>query len=105
MRDAEGELVGCARLVKPGVSYTEWSIGRVVIAETIRKLGKGQELMQACLKYLKSLTESSPVRISAQYYLLDFYTQIGFNALSDIYLEDNIPHIEMLLNNYDKIID
>ncbi len=105
MRDAEGELVGCARLVKPGVSYTEWSIGRVVIAETIRKQGKGQELMQACLKYLKSLTESSPVRISAQYYLLDFYTQIGFNALSDIYLEDNIPHIEMLLNNYDKMVD
>ena len=36
------------------------------------------------------------VRISAQAHLQRFYGSLGFVAVSDEYLEDDIPHIEML---------
>jgi ElaA protein len=103
MRNEEGHLVGCARLVQPGISYAEWSIGRVAIHPFARNQGKGQEIMNACLAHLKRQTTSQPVRISAQFYLLRFYTNLGFVQVSDIYLEDNIPHIEMLLTDYQAI--
>ena len=37
-----------------------------------------------------------PVRISAQSYLENYYSKFGFVKCSDEYLEDNIPHVEML---------
>ena len=36
------------------------------------------------------------IRISAQSYLLDFYTGLGFAVVGEEYLEDGIPHHEML---------
>jgi ElaA protein len=103
MHDDRGLLIGCARLVKPGISYKEWSIGRVAVALTHRNQGLGKELLLHCLAHLKNQTQESPVRISAQYYLLQFYTALGFQQVSDIYLEDNIPHVEMLLSDYSII--
>lgn len=100
MRDDQGQLVGCARLVRPGVSYNEWSIGRVAVALSHRSKQLGQRLMKACLEHLQQHTQSAPIRISAQYYLLQFYNRCGFEQVSEIYLEDNIPHVEMLLTSY-----
>ena len=42
--------------------------------------------------------ECNTIKISAQLYLQKFYEQLGFIKLSDSYLEDNIPHIEMLFS-------
>ena len=46
-----------------------------------------------------SLTLSTLIKISAQCYLDKFYTSLGFNAIGEGYLEDGIPHIEMIKNN------
>jgi ElaA protein len=105
MRDSSGQLVGCTRLVRPGVSYPEWSIGRVAVALSHRSKHLGQRLMQASLEHLKATTNSAPIRISAQFYLLQFYQKCGFQQVSDIYLEDNIPHVEMLLTTYPDMKD
>jgi ElaA protein len=90
--------VACARLVKPGVSYTEWAIGRVVTAQSARGAGVGQELMRQCMNYFADQRIDS-VRISAQSYLKKFYEGFGFRQVSEEYLEDNIPHIEMLFQH------
>jgi ElaA protein len=90
-----GELGAYARLVKPGVSYDEWSIGRVITSPRVRRTGAGEELMRVCIAYYAD-RKISPVRISAQSYLHDFYTKFGFVQVSEEYLEDDIPHIEML---------
>ncbi len=90
-----GELCAYARLVQPGVSYDEWSIGRVITSMRVRRTGAGEELMRTCMEYFNAHGISS-VRISAQSYLHDFYTKFGFVRVSEEYLEDDIPHMEML---------
>jgi ElaA protein len=93
----DGSLCAYARLVMPGVSYDEWSIGRVVTSTRFRRTGAGVELMRTCMDYLGDRGIRS-VRISAQSYLHDFYARFGFIRVSEEYLEDDIPHMEMLFN-------
>ncbi len=92
--DESGKCVACLRLVKPGVSYKEWSIGRVVTSSSLRKTGLGKELMKKAMLFFSEL-ENPYVRISAQSYLQKFYEDFGFKKVSEEYLEDDIPHIEM----------
>lgn len=89
------ELCAYARLVMPGVSYEEWSIGRVLTSPRVRRTGAGEELMRACMAYF-SEHHIDAIRISAQSYLHDFYAKFGFVRVSEEYLEDDIPHMEML---------
>lgn len=90
-------LVAYARLLAPGVSYTEASIGRVVTSPAYRKDGYGRILMQKAIDHTRDLFNVSSIKIGAQQYLTKFYNNAGFFATSEPYLEDGIPHIEMLL--------
>ena len=89
-------LVAYLRIVNPGVSYIEPSIGRVLTKSTYRGFGLGRKLMEEAIHQVKLLFNRSSIRISAQQYLLPFYRTLGFCELGDVYLEDNIPHMEML---------
>ncbi|GAU76395.1 GNAT family N-acetyltransferase [Fusibacter sp. 3D3] len=92
-----GELLGYLRILDAGVSYEETSIGRVVVSEQGRGQGLGKKIMEEAISFIKTVRHIEWIRISAQAYLLDFYTGLGFESVSDEYLEDDIPHIEMLL--------
>ena len=91
------KLVAYCRLLKPGLSYDGYSaIGRVVTHPLYRNKKYGIELMQKAIRYCKdNYTES--IKISAQAYLEVFYTNLGFQTVSAPYLEDDIPHIAMVL--------
>lgn len=84
------------RLVPAGVSYDEPSIGRVVTSPATRGTGAGRELMKKSIQQLHELWGVQPIRIGAQAYLKNFYESLGFAQTSEIYLEDEIPHMEML---------
>ena len=89
------ELVAYARLLPPGVSYDEASIGRIIVAKSHRGTGLGYELLEQAVK--ASLTEyNQPIKIGAQAHLEKYYNTAGFVKVSDMYLEDDIPHIDML---------
>ena len=92
------KLVAYTRIIPPGIAYAEPSIGRVVTSSLVRRSGTGRELMQRSIQLLHSLYGDQPVRIGAQLYLKEFYTSLGFRQTSEIYLEDGIEHIEMLLS-------
>lgn len=92
------KLLAYSRLIPPGISYRESSIGRVVNSRSARGKGLGKELMIESIQRIKLLFHTESIRIGAQLYLLDFYNGLGFIRASEIYLEDNIPHIEMLIN-------
>ena len=93
----QGELLAAStRLVPPGISYTEMSIGRVVSAPEVRGTGIGRELMQVSINACYQLWGVAPIRIGAQCYLEKFYQSLGFEPQGEIYLEDGIPHIEMV---------
>ena len=80
------------RLVPAGVKFAEVSIGRVITAPEARGTGLGKELMQRAIATIGAV----PVRIGAQAHLEKFYGELGFVKASEPYVEDGIPHIEML---------
>lgn len=80
------------RVVPAGAKYAEQSIGRVVVAKDARGTGLGKVLMQeAIARY-----GTRPIRIAAQHYLVRFYGELGFRAVSEPYDDDGIPHVDML---------
>ncbi|MBD0299355.1 MAG: GNAT family N-acetyltransferase [Nitrososphaera sp.] len=97
---ADNKLVAYTRIVPAGVMYQEVSIGRVVTAPGVRRTGVGRQLMQQSIKSVYNLFNNVPIRIGAQLYLQEFYASFGFQQISDVYLEDGIEHIYMLLPAY-----
>ena len=91
------QLICYTRLIPAGVSYNESSIGRVVISPPKRGKNLGRVLMHQSISILYSLWGKNPIKIGAQLYLKSFYESIGFQQCSNIYIEDGIDHIEMLL--------
>ena len=92
------KLMAYARLVPPGIAYKEASIGRVVTSPAARRSGAGRELMQVAIAACKKLFAINTIRIGAQLYLKNFYGSLGFFPKGEIYLEDGIEHIQMLLS-------
>lgn len=89
-------LIAYVRLVPPGISYEEPSIGRVVTSPLARRTGAGRLLMQKAIEECFKIFGEQNIRIGAQLYLKEFYESLRFHQVSEVYLEDNIPHIEML---------
>ncbi|PMG80027.1 GNAT family N-acetyltransferase [Shewanella sp. 10N.286.51.B7] len=94
----QGELIAYTRILAAGVSYPQASIGRVIIAEQGRGKGIAHALMQRSIDVVKTQWPQTSIQIGAQQHLSDFYQQQGFTVNSEMYLEDGIPHIDMLLN-------
>ncbi|GAA4511112.1 GNAT family N-acetyltransferase [Sphingobacterium thermophilum] len=90
------QLVAYARLLPPGVSYPDASIGRVVVHPQCRHLKLGNALMSKAIAQVREDFPNEDIRISAQAHLQGFYERVGFERVSEEYLEDNIPHVEML---------
>lgn len=96
--EQDGQIIGCTRLLPAGISYPTYSsIGRVLTHSSSRGTGLGKELMHRSIKKTKDLFPNQPIKISAQSYLKRFYEDLGFRQCTEEYLEDDIPHIGMLL--------
>jgi ElaA protein len=94
---ADNKLIAYTRLLPAGLTFQNASIGRVVTSPPARGAGIGRELMQKSIEKLYSLFGAVPIEIGAQLYLKKFYQSLGFVQTSEMYLEDNIEHIEMTL--------
>lgn len=92
----DGNLVAYARILEPGVSYEEVSVGRVLTTAEVRGKGIGVELMERSILMIEQEFGKVPIRLSAQTYLLKFYEDLGFRSTGKEYFEDEIPHTEML---------
>jgi len=93
----EGELVACARLLAPGISYAQVSIGRIATAKTHRQHGLGKTLLTTALQQCEIHWPQQDIQIGAQLYLTNFYQGFGFKRNSADYFEDDIEHLDMLL--------
>lgn len=89
-------LCAYTRIVPPGAAFNIPSIGRVVISLKARGGGLGRVLMEKSIEETIKIYGKSDIKVGAQYHLKKFYSSLGFNQSSDIYLEDGIEHIEML---------
>jgi len=96
--NANGKLMAYTRLLPPGISYPDYaSIGRVVTSPLVRRTGAGKVLMRESIAWCARLYGEVPIKISAQVYLIRFYESFGFKKVGAEYLEDDIPHVGMVL--------
>ena len=86
-----------ARVVHPGLKYPEPSIGRVITTAPARGTGIGRELVRRAIQHCHEAFPGQGIRISAQSRLERFYAEAGFRVVGEPYMEDGIPHTEMLL--------
>jgi ElaA protein len=93
------KLIAYARIVPPGIIFKTVSIGRVVVDKKFRGKEYGYSLMEKAIKETIKKFKPEIISISAQKYLEKFYDSLGFKAIGKMYLEDNIPHIKMLLKH------
>ena len=93
--EEDNEIMSYLRINPPETRFDEVSFGRIVTKKSVRKKGLSDAIILKSLEIVEQ-ENLGPVRISAQSYLENYYSKFGFVKCSDEYLEDNIPHVEML---------
>jgi len=88
------KLAGYTRVFNENTYFKEASFGRAVVKKTHRGKGYGHLLVKKSLEHLKQ-QQQSPIKISAQSHLKEFYSSHGFVAKGKEYMEDGIPHTAM----------
>lgn len=91
-----GKIIAYLRILNRGVSFNEMSIGRVVVDRNNRGRGLAKIALAKAIKFVEEELNETEIRISAQKYIVKLYGELGFREMSDEYLEDGIPHVEML---------
>ncbi len=92
------KVIAYLRIPMPSVVYDEVSIGRVLVKEEYRKKGISRELVSKAMNFITEELKETRIKIQAQSYLEKFYAEFGFKTVSEEYLEDGIPHIDMVYN-------
>lgn len=92
-------LLACLRCLPPGVVYEESALGRIAVSPEARGQQLGRKIVQQGIEFCRERWPGTGIRISAQQYLEKFYREFGFVTDSDVYDEDGIPHIKMVLGN------
>jgi len=95
----KGIVVAVLRLYLAGDNQ-QVNIGRVAVASEFRKLGLGKKMMIASLKFITDKFKNQDIFLSAQIYLTEFYQSLGFEFHGEEFLEDGIPHINMIKGNF-----
>lgn len=90
------KTIATTRILKKGVAYPEIAIGRVVSSPEHRHLKLGYQLMEMSMNFIREELQETAVRLSAQSHLVNYYGKYGFQSTGKEYLEDGIPHTEML---------
>ncbi len=96
LRDADQELLACARLFEPSRQADEAVIGRVIVAAAARSRGLGEQLVGRAVAWCRQRFPDAGIRIAAQAHLQDFYARCGFAPAGHARDVDGIPHIDML---------
>ncbi|MFC2947815.1 GNAT family N-acetyltransferase [Virgibacillus sediminis] len=94
--EVDGDTAALVRLLPAGSKYDKPSIGRVMVAEKYRGNGYGRELMERAIEYITGVWQEDQIHIMAQEYLKKFYVSLGFRQISETFMEDDIPHIDMI---------
>ncbi|WP_293906648.1 GNAT family N-acetyltransferase [Sphingobacterium sp. UBA5670] len=94
--EQDGGILAYTRLVPPGLSYPQASIGRVIVAEQARGTGLSQQLMITSIESISNEFGVNDIQIGAQFHLKSFYEKLGFEQISDPYPDYGILHIDMI---------
>lgn len=90
------KIFAYTRLLPPGEKFEMASLGRVITSQEVRGTGLGKEMIQLALDTIEKTWPGSEVFIQAQEYLKNFYGSFGFEPVSEPYIYDSLPHLDML---------
>ncbi|WP_138418949.1 GNAT family N-acetyltransferase [Aquibacillus sediminis] len=96
--EQDGIIVAYSRLIPANTMYAQASIGRVLVHKNYRQKGLAKALMEKSIAFIMDEWQEKEIKIHGQEYLRNFYGSLGFEEVSDVYLEDNIPHVDMILH-------
>ena len=91
-----GKIVACLRLLTTDSQYEGLRIGRVAVSAGSRSMGIARAMMHKVIEKAEQDFSTKIISLNAQTYLQEFYESIGFRISGEPFLEDGIPHIEML---------
>lgn len=94
--EEDGEIVANVRILPSHSRYPEASIGRVLVVKKYRNQGYARMIMEKAMTYIQTEWNNNKIKIQAQVYLEPFYSSLGFERITDNYLEDDIPHVDMI---------
>ena len=94
-KDDTDEIVGYARMLDKGTRFKQASIGRLVVKKEVRFNGLARRIMTEASQWMKLRWDVEDIHISAQKYLKAFYSGLGYQTVTETYLEDGIPHVGM----------
>lgn len=101
LQDEEG-MYAYIRIFDKDIIYDDYaSFGRVLVTKRHRGEQIGRELVARAVEFIRDELKINNIKISAQEYLTKFYESFGFEVKSEVYLEDDIPHIKMVAS-FDK---
>lgn len=90
------ELVAYTRIIQHDDNI-HISFGRVLVVKAFRKLHLGRRIVAATIAEIQRRFSDQAIKIAGQSYLREFYQSFDFKAVSAVYLEDDIPHIDFVL--------
>ena len=92
LRDQDG-IRAYLRLLPEKGMRSEPLIGRVIAAD--RRRGLGSRVLSLGIRTARERLNVESIRVEAQTYAVPFYERAGFVPVSDEFILDGIPHIEM----------
>ena len=95
--EENNKIIAYTRIFRKGDFFKNSSIGRVLVKKEYRNKDYGRKIMISSIEKLKKDAKEEKIELSAQKYLLKFYSELGFEKIGEEYLEDNIPHVKMIL--------
>ena len=97
LEDDDGStVIAVLRILPENIAYEDMAIGRVIVKKSHRGQGLSKVMMQKAISFIIDDLGKKRIKLSGQAYLREFYEDLGFERVSDIYLEDGIDHYEFL---------
>lgn len=89
-------LICTMRILDRGQTFPTTAFGRVAVRKAYRGRGIAGQMLRKALDFTENQLKACKVTIAAQTYLKDFYESLGFTICSEVYVEDGIPHMDMV---------
>ncbi|WP_461615207.1 GNAT family N-acetyltransferase [Clostridium sp. Marseille-QA1073] len=102
-KEENNNVIAYLRIIPKGLVYDEVAIGRVLTVKEHRGKGTFAELMEKAINFIENELNEKSIKISAQEYLRKAYGKFGFKEVSEVYLDVNIPHVEMVYNKNNSL--
>ncbi|MGM7701826.1 GNAT family N-acetyltransferase [Pseudalkalibacillus sp. Hm43] len=100
--EMDGDMAAYCRIVPPIHKDGHYSIGRILIPKDYRRQGIARDMVNLAIDVLVQEIGVKRIALQGQEYLRHFYASFGFKEVSGVYLEDGIPHVDMLMEEEER---